>query len=292
VSDESQNEVELTTGASALARAVRTLLRPLVRLLLSKQLTYTFIANLLKSVFVEVAEAEFSIEGRRQTDSRLSLLTSIHRKEVKRLRAQLGRGEAMPSTASLGALVVSRWIADPDYLDESGNPKAIPRTGDEEPSFASLVESVSKDIPACSVLDEWIRLGVVESDERDRVVLRANSFVPNRGLDEKLHFFGRNLHDHISAGVHNILEEGEPTFDRLVFYDRLTVESAEELSAMAREEGAELLNRINRRALSLQTRDSRAVDATNRISIGTYFHSAPMSGSTPVIDPGEEESHE
>jgi hypothetical protein len=292
VTDESSSEAGPTSGAGALARGVRTLLRPLVRLLLSKQLTYTFIANLLKSVFVEVAEAEFTIEGKRQTDSRISLLTSIHRKEVKRLRAELGRGEVMPSTANLGALVVSRWIADPNYLDENGIALAIPRVGETGPSFASLVESVSKDIPACSVLDEWIRLGVVEIDERDWVVLRADSFVPNRGLDEKLHFFGRSLHDHISAGVHNILEESAPKFDRLVYYDRLTAQSAEELSAMVGVEGAEFLNRINRKALELQTRDSIASDASHRISVGTYFYSASTDNATLDADGDEDVSHE
>lgn len=262
--------------SAALSRAVLALMRPLVRLLLEKQLTYVSLVPLLKRVFVDVAARDLEIEGRRQTDSRVSLLTGIHRKDVKRLRQELSENRSLPSRAGLGALVVSRWIGSPEYQDELGEPLRLERTSESGPSFEKLVASVNGDIPACSVLDEWLRLGVVERDEDGRIRLTETSFVPEQGLEEKLHFFGRNLHDHIAAGTHNILGEGPPFLDRTVYYDKLSAASAEELAAFARREGAALLQRVNQRAFELQRRDEEDPHATRRITMGTYFYSTDV----------------
>ena len=98
----------------ALVQALRRLLQPLVRLLLRRQATYPFLASLLKSIYVELAEREFGIPGKAQTTSRVSLLTGIHRKDVKRLREQPANPDAPPGNVSLGAQLVLRWTASPE----------------------------------------------------------------------------------------------------------------------------------------------------------------------------------
>ena len=66
---------------------MRRLLRPLVRLLIERSIPLPFVTELLRGLYVEVAVKEFPVEGKRQTDSRVNLLTGVHRKDVKRLRA-------------------------------------------------------------------------------------------------------------------------------------------------------------------------------------------------------------
>ena len=53
------------SGSLTLARAVRGMLRPLVRFLLEKQLGFPLLSNLLKGLYVEVAEQDVAIPGRR-----------------------------------------------------------------------------------------------------------------------------------------------------------------------------------------------------------------------------------
>jgi len=271
----------LAPGSTALVRGLRRVLRPLVRLLLEKQITLPYLTNVLKEIYVGVAADEFALEERKLTDSRISLLTGIHRKEVKRLR-QLG--DAPPARergVALGALLVSRWIGDPRFLDSRGRPKPLPRVAKgEQATFDELVSSVSKDIPVRSILDEWLRLGVAELDDRDRVRLREDSFVPAHGLEEKIHFFARNLGDHVAAGAHNILGE-EPTFiDRSVFYDALSPSSVEELRKLAADEGAAALRRVNQRAFELQAGDRGRPDARERMTFGAYFYAARDDGES------------
>jgi len=275
-----------TPGSEILARAVRGLLRPLVRLLIEKQVTFPMLSTWLRSIYVEVAEHELVLLGRRQTDSRISLLTGIHRKDIKRLRRDLVDDRAPTRAAALGALLVSRWIGTPEYLDSEGAPLVLPRLASEggSISFEGLVSSVNRDIPARSILDEWLRLGVIELDRDDRVRLRIDSFIPEHGLDEKIHFFGRNARDHLAAGAHNLLGEGTPFLDRSVFYDDLSAESATELAAFAREKGAETIRHVNRFALRLQEADRGRSDATHRMTFGSYFYSVDEREEREVGD--------
>ncbi|MFP6623087.1 MAG: DUF6502 family protein [Myxococcota bacterium] len=260
--------------------ALLRLLVPLVRLLLSHGITQPFLGNLLKRVYVDVAEREFALESRRQTISRLSLLTGIHRKDVKRLLEERTEVDVTPRSVSLGAQLVSRWMGLAEFRDGS-DPRRLPRlaTADGSPSFESLVESVSKDIRPRAILDEWVRLGVVRLDDEDRVCLNERAFVPEKGFDEKAHYLGRSLRDHVAAAGRNLMGREAPLLERTVYYDDLSVASVEELSELSRSLGAEALETVNRRALALQDQDASGDDTSRRMSFGVYFYEEADGGS-------------
>ena len=283
-SDDNATTHAVATPLTALVRASRTLLRPLVRLLVARQVSYPFLANLLKGIYVEVAERDFGLAGKRLTDSRISLLTGVYRRDVKRVRAELREGTAIPPAVSLGAEVVAHWNGRPEFMDAEGRPNPLPVYSDAEPSFETLVASVSTDIRARSVLDEWLRLGVVHFDDSGRVVLDAGAFVPQKGLDEKLYYFGRNLRDHIAAAAHNVQAEQPPFAERSVHYGRLSAASVAEIGEFAAEQGMTALQAVNRLAIQLQERDAQTGDATRRMTFGVYFLEAeaePASDAEP-----------
>ena len=264
----------------ALVDALLRLLVPLIRLLLSHGITHPFLGSLLKRVYVDVAEREFTLEDRRQTISRLSLLTGIHRKDVKRLLEERGEVSAVPRSVSLGAQLVSRWLGLAEFQDGS-EPRRLARlaTADGSPSFETLVESVSKDIRPRAILDEWIRLGVVQLDNEDRVCLNERAFVPEKGFDEKAHNLGRSLRDHMAAAGRNLVGREAPLLERIVYYDDLSVASVEELSELSRSLGADALETVNRRALALQDGDASGDDTSRRMSFGVYFYEEADGGS-------------
>ncbi|WP_204350412.1 DUF6502 family protein, partial [Klebsiella pneumoniae] len=70
------------------------------------------LTNLLRELYVNVAEYDFALPGKEQTDSRVSLLTGIHRKEVRRLRGAGAPVSAVPATVSRTSRIIARWIAD------------------------------------------------------------------------------------------------------------------------------------------------------------------------------------
>jgi hypothetical protein len=268
-----------------LQSAIRMLLRPLVHLLLSKQVTFPILTGMLKELYVEVAGEEFEIAGKRQTDSRINLLTGIHRKDVRRLREETLAPEPQesprPRSVTLGAQIVARWTGRPEFQDEDGAPRALPRKAvPQELSFDDLVSQVSRDIRPRSILDEWLRLGVVTVDDRDRVVLHGDAFIPSRSFEEMAHSLGRTLHDHIAAGAHNLLDEDPPMLERSVYYAGLSEESVAELLALGEERGMEALHAVNRRAMELQEQDGKRGGALHRMRLGIYSFRAKRGDKT------------
>jgi len=259
----------------ALLRALRHLLRPVVRLGLAHQITHPALARMLKSVYVDVARAELAKSGERESASRISLATGVHRKDLRVLLESPGEAFEPPGAVSLGARLVRRWTEEAAFRDGRGRPRPLPRAATDAAggaSFEDLVAGSSTDIRPRAVLDEWLRLGVVEIDAKDRVRLRVEGFVPTRGYDEKAHYFGRNLHDHIAAAAHN-LEGGEPPMlERSVYYEGLTPESVEELSSLAEREGMKTLRALNRRAAALKRRDAKRTGNRFRFNFGVFLY--------------------
>lgn len=265
----------MTTSAinPALIAVLRRVLAPVARLMLSKGVTLPAALELLKRIFVEVAERDLDKDGQGATDSRISLLTGVHRKDVRRLRALPYLDTELPEKISLGAQLVAQWTTQPQWLDENGTPKPLPRFASvgSTCSFDALVSGVSKDIRPRSVLDEWLRLGVVELNSEDEVILREEAFIPQNGYEEKLAYYGLNLGDHAAAATDNILESGRVWFERSVHHTGLTKEDIEKIRARASDSGMKLLRSLHRTAL--ETPGKATEEDTQRFTCGVYFYS-------------------
>lgn len=261
-------------------RAIRHVLRPLVRLMLSSGVTYPLVAEMLKGVFVEVADREFRLDERRPTDSRVSLITGVHRKDVRRLRDTDPCSDgAVPDTLSFGAQLVASWLGNERFLDEEGHALPLRRTrGDgKEASFEELVASHSTDSRPRVVLDEWMRLGIVKIDDQDRVSLNTEAFVPTAGLEEKLHFFANHLHDHAAAATDNLLGSRSAQLERGVMYEGLTEASIAKLDQRARQMATKMLKNINQMAMAFDATDASSPEPRQRFTCGVFFYSEPDS---------------
>jgi hypothetical protein len=276
-------EIKLTNTTKKMQMIVhgslRKMLRPMVRFMLSQGIDYTMLLEDLKRVFVSVAEDEFKIEGKEQTNSRITLLTGVHRKDVQRIREEQHEEHEPPY--SLTAQIFGNWLGDSKYIDESGQPLALPRLASKGAvSFESLVASVSKDFRARPVLDEWLRLGFVSIDYNDQVCLNVKAFIPNQDLEYKLSFLAMNVHDHMSAAVSNLSSQNQPMLERCAYSDGLTLANVEILHDIARQSGMSAIKALNRRAVALKAQQiergeiaRRESDKVNqRINFGLYFY--------------------
>jgi hypothetical protein len=264
--------------AARVAPAIARLLRPLVRLCIRGGITFPALTQLLRELYVNVAEYDFALPGKEQTDSRVSLLTGIHRKEVSRLRGAGAPVTVVPAAISLTSAVIAHWLAEPDFTDSQGHPLPLPRSG-PSPSFEALVGAVTRDVRPRAVLDEWLDSGLVAVDGEDRVTLREAAFVP-RGDDDKLYYFGRNLHDHVAAAVENVLA-AEPRFmERAVHYDGLSEDLAKRLEARARELADAALQQANREAHTALRKDG---GGEHRWILGVYVYREDASRAQPKM---------
>lgn len=265
-----------STSSPALITALRRVLRPFVKLMLAKGMTYPFLAEMLKDLFVEVAENDFKIDGKSSSDSHLSLLTGIHRKDIKRLRHDYcSDAETIPQAVSLGVRLVNLWTTDPRYLDENNQPKRLPRFAREggDISFEGLVANISCDIRSRVVLDEWLRLGIAHFDEENRVCLNTAAFIPAHGFDEKVFYFGHNVHDHAAAATSNLLGQAQPFLERSVYHDGLNADSVKTLAKKSEQLGMEALLAVNKIAMELEKNDAQKNEPKQRMTFGIYYYS-------------------
>jgi len=249
-------------------RALRRFLRPLMRLLVKVGITFPVFADLLRELYIEVAVA--MTDPARRTDSRISLMTGIHRKELRRWRTEgaADRDEAPPKL-TLSAAIIARWTGSPSWLGEDGGPRPLPRAGRR--SFELLVSEVTKDLRSRTVYDEWLAEGIISLDADERIRLNEAAYLPKPGGEEQLYYFSRNLHDHVAAASANIIARSTPPFlDRSVHYDHLTREQANRLEAIARKAAQRLLEQVNREAMRLVGDEPEDPAETHRVNLGVY----------------------
>ncbi len=274
------------------AQAVARVLRPLARLMIDHGLQLPSMVELLKNELVHEAMATFGLADKGSSDSRIALLTGVHRKDVKRLReAPVSASTAVP-LVPVAASVVARWISEPRFLnaDQSARPLArTPRRGGVgEPDFTTLVAEVSRDVGARAVLDELVRLGVVELQEDGYVALKTSAFVPHEGLDESFHFLATNVSEHLAAAVHNLApdRQGPLMLEQSAFSQDLSAEQAVQLQQQARRLWASSLRQFLQTATVAEQRSQAATGPKHRVRFGVYFHdalqAAPESPSEPV----------
>ena len=261
-------------------RLLRGLLRPLVRTLIARGLTAPAFYRLMKRVYVEVAHDEFRIGDEEPTDSRISLLTGVHRRDVRAfLEEGDGGWEQTRRKSATFATVLGQWLARADYAGANGSPLAIPRSGEAHPSFEALVRSVNTDIRPRTVLDELLRQRLVEEGEDGLLRVAQDAIAGPGAAEDKLVFFAANVGDHLAAASENLLSETPPFFERAVFYTRLTDASLDRIEAAARGRAQEMLEEINRDAAAAQASDRAAGDNTGRFRLGVYFYRAAGSGT-------------
>lgn len=257
----------------ALVRAVTRMLGPLVRLLIARGITFTYLSGLLKTVYVAEAHKSLAAAGEVPTVSRLSIVTGLQRKDINRIQSEPPPERSPPPAVSLGSRLIGIWTGERKFRNAKGAPAPLPRTAKTgAASFDALVRSVSTDVSPRVILDEWLRLGLVAIDKDEHIRLNAGAFVPQRGFDEKVYFLGRNVGDHIATVVHNALDEGAPHLERAVYYDKLTAESVQKLQARATDLGMKTLLTLNKEALKCADADEGKKDATYRMALGIYYY--------------------
>lgn len=254
--------------------AIKRLLWPIVRLLIARGVQLPAVVAALKQLYVEVASTDFRIDEKPPTDSRVSVLTGVHRRDVRSIRKD-GLPSSASSPMSLSATVIGRWLGDPAF-SKDGQPLVLNRLADEaEPSFEALFHEVSRDVHPRTILDDLINQKLVEWDEEsDTVRLLGHAFVPTTDGEGLMRFFEMNLHDHLAAAVGNLLDDHDrgQFLERAVYYNRLLPASVDEIEQHARNLGDKVLSELNSTALRHQTIDQEQTEATERFRFGIFFY--------------------
>jgi len=272
-----------TTPSQIVLTGVLRLLRPLVRLLLQHGVPYTAFIAALKPVFIEAARTELASKGKAQTDSAVTLLSGVHRRDIREITRGVGAVQpAHENTADttlaslpLGLVgqVVARWMSESSFTGRKGRPRALPRSGGEG-SFDALVARISSDVRPRAMLDEMLRLGVAQEDG-NQVRLELSGLAPRQGLAEGAALMADNLHDHAEAAAANL--RGEANFlEQALYVDEITEASADAVHKAAVAAWKQAFKIVAAEANARFDADAGTLPAAerrHRARFGVYFYS-------------------
>jgi Family of unknown function (DUF6502) len=266
----------LSSMSAALLDAIARVLTPLVKLLIARGVTYQAASEMLKRVYVRAGQKHFT--GESATDTQLSLVTGLNRKEIRRLTEESLQSAAPESVTSFAASVHAAWLTQRRFCERSTGvikPRVLPRRAQgSHPSFVELVRTVTTDHRPSALLEELLRLQLVDVDEEGNVALRPRPFLSRRSLEDRLLPLAENLGDHASAAVGNVLADKPPYLERSVFSDELSEVSAARLHELTKNRWAQIHDELIEKATRYEAGDSKAGHTANsRIRIGMYFYS-------------------
>jgi hypothetical protein len=211
------------TTLDALARAAIRIFRPLVRILLRHNVSYKTCAEWLRWCYADVAWNEFPLEGRKQSKSRVAVLTGLTRIDVNQLLSTPAPDEvAQQEQYHRAALVLSGWANDTEYRHDGAPLSRLPFESQQGLSFSSLVQRYSGGAPARAVLDELERNGAVRVLD-DRTIELVRTRYVTQAADTDINYsqiFGMSCGELIETICHNWSPDQSDKRLQLLVYNR------------------------------------------------------------------------
>jgi hypothetical protein len=261
-----------------LVQSIIKILRPLIQILLRNGISYGTFSDIAKWVYVETASRDFGIQARSPSISRISVLTGLSRKEVKRVKdLPVPADTEFAEQYNRAARVIAAWRREADFSDPEGKPMVLPING-EGPTFAELVKKFSGDLPFRAVLDELVHAGIVEKTADNCVRLLNRSYVPANDQGMKFHILGTDVSHLISTIGHNLSADApQRFFQRKVSYDNLPREILPVFHSMAALSSQKLLEDLDK-FLAAHDRDANPeTTGSGRYSagLGIFYFEQP-----------------
>jgi Family of unknown function (DUF6502) len=271
-----------TKTQEAINRASSLVLRPLMRVLIHFGVPLSDFVETAKRIYVEVAHEQLLAAQTRVTDSRISVMTGVHRTDVKRIQEEASGNRVPQVQPSLLELVTRVWSGDIRYIDKSGKPRnlkrrrlgALPKSN-ETLTFEDLIETVTKGTPPRALLDEWVRLGAVTVNQRGDVCYGQ----PDRVVGQEVAQLTRSMMataDRFHAAISTALTADEKQFVWLVHASDIKASDMPKLISYAEKLSRQISDRINLRAAEAEERGRKA-GGTERFSFGVHVLNEPMA---------------
>lgn len=249
--------------------ALAALLGPLAQAMIAHGVTFGTASEALKNALLQAALATSETA---MSDSRASLLTGIHRKDIKRLR-QIGDDGSMRRSSNALASVISIWATDPEFQDSTGAPLTLMRSRSKPtPGFDDVVRKARIDMAPGTVLNGLMDQEIVRQRDDGSYQLRMQAFLPKAGSQEQVAAYQATLSAHLMASTQNLLsdETTERNFDRAVRYSHLSAASVDALHKIASAKAQALLQEINALARDMQN-DDQDGDPVGKFVLGAYI---------------------
>ena len=221
-----------------------------------------------KQAFILAAREECEHKGDKVTLSRLSAITGLHRRDVSRI--QVSR-ETKDSAQNVPLRVVGLWLTDRHCTTKAGAPRQL-SFGNEASEFSQLVERVSKNIHAGSVLAELERLEIVQR-RGEFLKLKRRGFEPRGDALQVLQYLAQDTGDLFTAVEGNLASPAAPpNLHATTEYDHIPRSKQAKVQKWILRQGALFHQRLRKflAAHDQEYRRRERKEETVRVAVGTF----------------------
>lgn len=223
------------------------LLRPIARFCLRHGLHVQDLVEAAKRALLYEAAAGLRestppAERERPNFSRLSAATGIHRRDVMRLAA-----DQPPNIEpqSLVSRIIGQWQHDRRFTATKNRARAL-TFGQDGSEFQQLVEAVSKDLHAGTLLKELDRLGIVTFHD-DRVALTNTAFSLRGNAKDAYRMLARDSMTLATAVDENLADRtATPHLHATTEFDNIRIDALPAIRKWLLTEGSKFHDKVRR----------------------------------------------
>lgn len=264
--------------------ALRRMLKPLVRLLISQGMSHSELSEAAKDAYVEMA-IRYGGAEKKINQSQIAILTGLTRKEVKNVIDRAVEVDSSQLKPSRPSRVLTGWYNDPDYTGPYGIPMELPYDSEEgAASFSKLVKTYSGDMAPRQMLNELLRSGCVIEVGEGRFKAVKRDYQHKQLSPELINRLGELGYRVFSTAATNIDNDtlGKGYFDRNVFADEgCTDDVIENFDRVIRGRGQQLLEDLD---IWLASNNREAREGEVKKNTGLYmFHYVEKPGESQTL---------
>lgn len=271
-----------------LLSAFRSLMTPLVRILLRNGISFREFAEVIKEVFVAVCARDLAVPGRPPTYARIAIVAGLTRGEVAAVvRDDEMRRKVSESNASRAARLLEAWHSETRFLGPYGFPRDLHIEGsDPAGTFVDLVREFGGGMTPREMLDELLRVNaakLLESGEVVRVLKRT--YIPKDMTPEMVQIFSQAVRRYIETVDFNLSlkDTSRRRFERLVYPDPgLRVVDIPAYQQELREYLETVIAEIDYKTSNYQRVPDDGSERTMNVGVGIYFYQEEIEDKRPL----------
>jgi hypothetical protein len=191
----------------------------------------------LKTALLDEAERELASLMDTPTVSKLSVMTGIQRRDIKRIDEQ-GHNNSSAQHLNLITRIIGAWTQGESF-SRGGSPRQLTYNGGDG-DFSDLVRGISQDLNPSTVLFELERLSLVKRDG-DTLTLTVNSYQITEDIDDAYSLVSSDLRNLIECVERNISDSVPiPNLHITTSFDNVAVSDLDRIREWLLKKGAEL----------------------------------------------------
>ena len=242
-------------------KTLAAFMRSLTKLLLIADVDTREFIEIAKAAYVDTATRDFGKSGKPASMLRVSELTGLTRREVKRIRDSDTHYGAKPiHDVHRESYVLHEWYRDATFHDRAGRPRALP-FGPGDASFCELVAGVAPNSDPQQMLKRLADVGTVIQREDGSVEPVSRTVMIKPGLEQAVYSIEWGLLPIVTTTVRNLTVERERGWiHRNVNTHQVTENKRPMLRRILRDRTAEFTEAVDDLLAGYESDEIRATD--------------------------------